>query len=463
MDWQENFAVFSARLAKKVSRLANVGSGTSLPGAIALRIDKRIIKKVISRQIASPVIIVTGTNGKTTTANLINFILSQANWKIIHNTAGANLASGVATVLTTNSKNYLPSEGAAAIFEVDEATLPKLINDLNPRVVVVTNLFRDQLDRYGELDTLAIQLKKSLASLKQSSTLVLNADDPRVAYLGSEFKGKILYYGVDDLRWQNKQPKGSLDSGSCLLCNKTLNYDGYYFAHLGNYSCNNCYFKQPQKDITATDIRLGLTKLSAKINLSQQSFQIETHFSGFYNIYNILASISACSVLKIKKEHICRGLSKAKPAFGRLEEIKIRNRHLTLMLVKNPTGFDQIIQLLKLDNQLKNLLIGINDNLADGTDISWLWDVQVETLPPSNLIVTSGTRAADMAIRLKYSQADSCNIVVLPPLAKAINYILDSTSAHEKIYLLLTYTAMLETRKYLSTLTNVDPGLKKTN
>jgi len=445
VDLRLNLAIGAARLGGTLSRRLHRGGGTSLPGLLALRMDPHALAK-LSKKLSDSVII-TGTNGKTTTANMLAEILRAHGSKIIHNTAGANLVSGLLTAMIDGkSTGY---EGKIGLFEVDEATIPKVAAQLQPKFVLVTNIFRDQLDRYGELDHTADLIRKSLPALGDDTSVILNSDDPRVAALADDLNLRPIFFGLEDESYAASHLDEAQDSKACLLCGTALEYKLQYFAHLGIYACPHCGFSRPEPQVKAVDIELSLSGTRFSVVTPSGSFSLTIKPAGLYNVYNALAAIAIAIQHGVDTAVIKAALEEFKPAFGRMEEVKIGDKTVRLMLMKNPTGFNQVISALNLDDSPKNLIIAINDNLADGIDISWLWDVDIERLGEFNFVIASGVRGEDMALRLKYADFETKRILVENNIEKAIESGLSRIASCEEISLLATYTAMLKARKYL--------------
>jgi lipid II isoglutaminyl synthase (glutamine-hydrolysing) len=455
---RSSFAIAAGRLAGRISRLLRLGGGTSLPGAVALKIDRGVIGKLAGR-LERGTIVLTATNGKTTTANMTADILTAAGMNPVHNAAGANLAYGVASALMA-AGGVGPRIG---LFEVDEATVKNVLPELSPAVLAVGNIFRDQLDRFGEVDQTARLIAKGIAQLKPEASLVLNADDPRVAALGRDSRVKTVYFGLEDPGHVAAGEAGAQDSKDCLVCGGPLTYSHRYFSHLGHYGCPSCGFTRPRPDIVATDLRLSLRGSRFKIKSPAGDFLVDLPVPALYNVYNALTAAAISLTRGIEPPVIVSSLARFKPAFGRFESIEVEGRRLHLMLIKNPTAFNQAIEALNIDPSPKNVLIAINDNLADGTDVSWLWDADVERLSAAWLMA-GGTRAHDMALRLKYAGVKPETFLVETDFRAALDQALKAAPAGGDLYVFPTYTAMLEIRRRLEDLGDVTafwrPGVK---
>lgn len=432
-------------IGKVVAWLTNIqGSGsTAAPGLVALKIEPNLVAKLSSQLKKN--IVITGTNGKTTSSRLIAAILKQAGIKIIHNRAGSNLLRGMASTLINKAAltGRLPSD-CWGLWESDEAVFPEACRQIRPQLVLVNNLFRDQLDRYGEIDTVAKGWRQALNQLPKDSIVVLNADDATVASLGKNLANKVYYFGLNDRKLAGAKPDHASDATVCPYCFSSLKYEACFSGHMGIYRCPNHGQIQPQKDFAINNAG-KYKKFSAKL-------------PGNYNLYNLAAAISLASVLKIDPSLISAGIDNFRPAFGRVEKIKFKNKAIKILLVKNPTGFNEVIHTLTSNSHATvcgsySALIAINDLIADGKDISWLWDVNFEKLAPKmERVIVSGTRAYDMALRLKYSNAamkqSNNETMIEPDLQKAVVQLLNLNS--QTLYILPTYTAMLEIRKILN-------------
>ncbi len=432
------------------------GGGTAAPGLIALKIDPLLVQK-LSIQLKKN-ILVTGTNGKTTTTRMISQILNQAGLKHLHNRSGSNLLRGIASTLIANCSLFgeFPAD-FLGLWETDEAAFSEVCRNVKPQIVLITNLFRDQLDRYGEIDTLTQKWQKALKEQPKESVVLLNSDDAAIASLGKSLRQKVIYFGLGDKNLATNMPDHASDATVCPYCFSELKYEACFVSHMGIYSCPKCGQIQPSPQIKLTKFYPESSKVEIKI-LGGVSFKI--NLPGNYNLYNFTAACAAASALKVKAEIIAKALAKFRPAFGRLEKIKIGEKILNILLVKNPTGFNEAINTLILTQDFKNqpglaCLIAINDLIADGTDVSWLWDVNFEKLAPHlKRVIVSGIRAYDMGLRLKYSNLtinQFKNLTIEPNLKKAISQLLAIRQpAGKQLYILPTYTAMLKIRKILN-------------
>lgn len=428
-----------------------MGGGTTLPGAIACRVEPRFIRTLTAR-LSRGTILVTGTNGKTTTARMISAVLRRALLRPVHNRAGANLLGGIASALVGSGSLAGQAGGDVGLFEVDEAALPLAVEETQPSVVVITNLFRDQLDRYGEVDYLAKLWTQSLQKLPSDATLVLNADDPLVASVGRQAAAKVLYYGLEDASQGTDGPQRNADARNCAACGGLYRYQATFYAHLGWYACPRCGLARPAPQVAARQVQLLEGRGShLVVSTPRGRREIDLHIPGLYNAYNALAAMSAGLALDLPDEVIDAALEDFVAAFGRVEQIRAEGRNVYLALVKNPVGFDEVLRTVLARPGQGRLLIMINDNLADGTDISWLWDVDFERLAGRvEWVIAAGTRAADMALRLKYAGLDMARVQVEETTSRALTAALQKTPAGDTLCLLPTYTAMLDVRSEMA-------------
>ena len=417
-----------ALLARSVARALRSGGrgATSLPGKLLLRLEPGAIGR-LARELPQGSVVVSATNGKTTTTALAAAIFEAAGTTTVHNVAGANMAGGVASALLE------PRRGAQlGLFEVDEFWLDRVAGELRPRAILLGNLFRDQLDRYGELETIGARWQELLQA--SSARLIANADDPLIADLGRD-RPDTLYFGIDDpAAATGSPPAHASDSTRCANCGSAYAYEYVYLAHLGDYACPGCGRSRPQLHVAARDVRLD---------------GLRTTLPGLYNVYNALGASALATALGIAPELIASALAGASAVFGRGERVSIDGRELSILLVKNPAGANEVLRLLGAQEGAHDVLGVLNDRIADGRDVSWIWDADFETLAPRVRHVTcSGTRAAELALRLKYAGVADERITVTPALADALDGALGR--AEGELYALPTYTAMLALRELLA-------------
>jgi UDP-N-acetylmuramyl tripeptide synthase len=425
----------AARAAGAASRLTGRG-GTSLPGKLLLRIEPDAIER-LSRPLTSAIL--SATNGKTTTAAMTARILERGGHTLVHNRAGANMAGGVATAL-------LRGRGDTGLFEVDEFWLAQVLAQVRPRALLLANLFRDQLDRYGELETIAERWAQALRTTPVDQ-LVLNADDPVVADLGRE--RSALYFGVEDHGMAMAQMQHAADAKHCRRCGAAYVYDAIFMGHLGHYHCPNCDARRPEPQVTAHHITLEGTR-GARFELRTPAgvADVDLPLPGLYNVYNALAAAGLGLALGAPLADIVAGLQGVSPAFGRAEMVRLGGRDLSILLVKNPAGANEVLRTLTLEPGEHDVFAVLNDNVADGRDVSWIWDADFEVLADRIRRVTcSGTRAAEMAVRMKYAGVPRERIVVRDELAAGLDAAIGDGDG--PLYALPTYTAMLALREEL--------------
>jgi lipid II isoglutaminyl synthase (glutamine-hydrolysing) len=428
-----------ARGVGALSRRAGRG-GTSLPGRLLLRLDPHAIRDLGAR-LRDGSAVISATNGKTTTAAMVAAILSRSGGRLVHNRAGANMAGGVATAL-------MDGDGDSGLFEVDEFWLDRVVADLRPRALLLANLFRDQLDRYGELETIADRWAAVVAA-SPDTALVLNADDPLVADLGRD-RPDAIYFGVEDDGVALEGMAHASDSKHCRRCGAPYVYEAIYLGHMGRYHCPNCHARRPEPQIAATRVVLDGTRgADVTLRTPQGTIDVRLPLPGLYNVYNALAAAGLALALGAPAADIAAGLTAVQAAFGRAETVRIGERELTLLLVKNPAGANEVLRTLTLDAGEHDLLGILNDNTADGRDVSWVWDADFEVLAPRIRRATcSGTRAAELALRLKYAGVPVERIAVQPALERALDEA--AADGEGRLVALPTYTAMLELRALLA-------------
>ena len=429
-------AVTTAKTVTQLVKTLKLGAASVLPGEISRRLHPHLLP-LLFEQVNYGVILVVGTNGKTTTSLLLRKILEDRGFKVTHNSSGANLINGLITALLKDTKITGKLNTDYAILEVDENVLPLVLKDCQPQYILGLNLFRDQLDRYGEVDTIARRWQNAIAPLPSDTTIVLNADDPTLAYLGDRLTQKILFFGLNEPQLYLESIPHAVDSIYCPKCGHLLDYQGVYLSHLGDYQCPNCEFAKSE---TAID--------------SQEWSQI---LIGVYNKYNTIAAGLLAQTLGISQEDIFDTVQNFKAAFGRAEELTVNDKHIRILLSKNPVGMNETIRAVK-DIQKTDLapvtLLVLNDRIPDGTDVSWIWDVDTETLTnEGGTTIVSGDRSYDMALRLAYSESTLENpnlkLIIEENLAQAISTALEITPQSQTLHILATYSAMLEVRENL--------------
>ena len=434
--------LLAARAAGAVTRLAGRG-GTSLPGKVLMRAEPHAIARLAARLPRGSVVI-SATNGKTTTAAMVASILGRTGTRLVHNRAGANMAGGVAPALADASRD----PGDMGLFEVDEFWLGAVAAELEPRAVLLGNLFRDQLDRYGELEIIADRWAEIVAGLPDATALVLNADDPLVADLGR--RRDAVYFGVDDDALALPELQHASDSKHCRRCGHAYEYEAAYLAHLGHYACPNCGARRPDPTVSASAVELrGIRSAAFTLRVGGDERRIELPLPGLYNVYNALGAAALCLRLGIPLDDIVAGLAAVAPAFGRAETIDLGGRPTSILLVKNPAGANEVLRTLALEGTELDLFGVLNDRTADGRDVSWVWDADWEIIAPHvRRLTCSGTRAAELALRLKYAGVDTARLEVVEQLDRGLDRAL--ADGEGPLYALPTYTALLELRDLLA-------------
>ena len=454
-------SVAAGKAATQLSRRLGLGAGSNFPGKVILRLHPGAAEEMASL-LPGGCILVSGTNGKTTTSNLLAGMLREGGLRPVHNRVGANLMTGITAALAQASDRGGRPRGDIGLFEVDEATLPIAVRRLGPRLVIITNLFRDQLDRYGELESLARKMDAGLSSLGEDAAVLLNADDSLVASLGQEGRARIYYYGIEDAGVAEPGLRHAADSKHCRLCGTPLDFAASFFGHMGKYRCPACGVSRPPVDFAATRIELAGTR-GSRVEISTPLWRAEVRVGlpGLYNVHNLLAATGGAQLLGLGREDTERAVAGYSTAFGRGERIPIDGRTLFLVLSKNPTGFNEVIRTLRGEGDGLVVLAALNDRVADGRDVSWIWDVDFEDLAPlPRFLVATGTRAGDMALRMKYAGLDPSRIAVEKNMRAALRSALGRAREGETVYALTTYTATLGLRRLLTRM-GAAPGLWK--
>ncbi|MHB8896374.1 MAG: MurT ligase domain-containing protein [Candidatus Geothermincolia bacterium] len=443
-------ALLLGKAIGSTSRALNAGGGSTLPGRVARRIYPGFVPSMVN-ELPLGCILVTGTNGKTTTSTLLASILDRAGMTPVHNRTGANLMAGIASALIRESDLSGKLAARIGLFEVDEAALPAAITDTSPRLVLVNNLFRDQLDRYGELDTLAAKMKKGVATLDPAAVVALNADDPLVASIGAGLEQKVMYYGIDDERYASGTMQHATDSKHCPACGGRLNYDYYLFGHLGRYECPACGARRPDAEVAATEVEmLGMEGTRCTLRFPGGTTELVIPLPGLYNVYNILAAMTASLASGVEPDIVISAVEEFTAAFGRVERVQVAGREILMILAKNPAGFNEVIRTLTFGEGRKSVMLALNDNIADGRDVSWIWDVDFEMFRGRiDEVVCSGIRAWDMAVRVKYAELMESALATQPDLERALDLGLDMVAPGETLYVVPTYTAMLDLRRVM--------------
>jgi lipid II isoglutaminyl synthase (glutamine-hydrolysing) len=437
-----------ARAVGAASRASGRGGGTTLPGRLLLRLEPSAIAR-LGAGLDRGATLVSATNGKTTTAGMLAALLAAAGRHPVHNRAGSNMTWGIATAL-------LEQRGREGLFEVDEAWLPRVAAQLDPSLIVLGNLFRDQLDRYGETEALVEEWAKTVAARSGRSRFALNADDPLIADLGRDRDGNrrngVTYFGLEDAAQALPELQHAFDARHCRRCGHPYAYERAFVGHLGHYSCPGCGAERPAPDVAATKIELhGIDGATVELRTPAGELRIDLPLPGLYNVYNALAAVAAALELGVEPVLIAPALERLRGAFGRVETIAIGERSASILLIKNPAGANEVLRTLQLEagEEKLDLWLALNDRIADGRDVSWVWDADFELLAGAVRRVTcAGTRAAEMALRLKYAGWPVAAIAVEPDIERSLDMAL--ADAPGRLFALPTYTALLELHKVLS-------------
>jgi lipid II isoglutaminyl synthase (glutamine-hydrolysing) len=437
-----------ARAVGAMSRRSGRGGGTTLPGRLLVRMEPDAIER-LAAQLQRGSIVVSSTNGKTTTAGMIAGILRADGRIPIHNRAGSNMHWGVATAL-------LEQSGDEGLFELDEAWLPRVAPQLHPRLLVLGNLFRDQLDRYGELERLADEWARLVRRLEGSCEFALNADDPLIADLGRDEdlrrRPGVTYFGIEDESQALPELQHAHDAKHCRRCGAPYVYDRAFVGHLGHYTCPNCDADRPTPDVAATKIELhGISGSSVHVTTPDRDLDLELPLPGLYNVYNALGAITAGLRSGVSLERIRQGLESMRAVFGRVETIEVSGKPVSTLLIKNPAGANEVLRTLRLEAEDGgiDLWLALNDRIADGRDVSWIWDADFELLADGvRRVVCAGTRAPEMALRLKYAGWPEEAIEVMEPIAASLDEAV--SAAPGRLFALPTYTALIELRTLLA-------------
>jgi len=440
--------LLAARAVGALARRAGRGGGTSLPGKVLMRLDPTAIG-ALARRLPDGSAVISATNGKTTSAAMAAAVLSRTGVRLVHNRAGANMAGGVASTLVDAARPGGRIAGELGLFEVDEFWLDRVVAELDPRALLLGNLFRDQLDRFGELESIADRWAAVVAARSGRSRLVLNADDPLVADLGRE-QSEVLYFGVEDDAMALPGLQHASDSKHCRCCGAPYVYEAAYLGHLGRYHCERCGRRRPEPHVAADRVVLhGTRSASVRLRTPAGTAELELPLPGLYNVYNALGAAALCLALGAGLEDVVAGLGEVAAAFGRAERIDLGGRPLSILLVKNPAGANEVLRTLALEDAELDLLAVLNDNTADGRDVSWVWDADFEVLAGRTRRITcSGARAHEMALRLKYAGVPRERLYVVPDLGNALDAAL--ADGEGPLYALPTYTALLALRGLLA-------------
>jgi UDP-N-acetylmuramyl tripeptide synthase len=431
--------IAAARAVAGLSRLVGAGGGSTVPGKLLSKLDPGAIDALAAR-LPAGVAVVSATNGKTTTAAMAAEIL-RPRFRLAHNRSGANLVSGVASALLAADRAEL------GLLEVDEAALPEVMRRVRPRAVLLGNLFRDQLDRYGELELVAERWRAAVGELPRGTAVVLNADDPQVGSLPG-----TVHYGLDDPAVARPSLQHAADSKYCVRCGTPYDYAAAYVGHLGDYRCPRCGHARPPLEVVARAVEVaGLERATFDLVVPEGTARVELTLPGLYNVYNAVGAAALTRALGVPLEEIAAGLGRFSAAFGRFERIPVDGKRLLLLLIKNPAGANEAVRTLVEGRPPRVAVVALNDAIADGRDVSWIWDVDFEPLLGSlDTLVASGDRAAELALRFKYGGLAERAIEVEPDLGRALDRGLALTPDGGELVVLPTYTAMLALQRIVA-------------
>lgn len=423
MHGLDRLVIVAAKLVSLVSKALGFGAGETWPGEVALRLRPHVAQS-LAGALSRGCILVAGTNGKTTTSLMIKKTLEGVGNVVIHNETGANLLNGIVSSFIRHADFLGRITADVGIFEVDENSLPHVLRYMTPTHLVFLNLFRDQLDRYGEVDVIVEKWTKAIAPLTAKTTLIVNADDPGVASLGKVSRAKVIYFGITDTKKFLTKAEHATDSTFCPSCGHRLVYKGIFFSHLGIWHCPSCGNTRPSPSVHSWPSALP----------------------GLYNEYNTLAAVATARAFGEPQKTIRDALSHFTPAFGRQEDIAVDGRTVKIVLSKNPAGFNASLRTVT-EMHASHMLIVLNDRIPDGRDVSWIWDVDFEMIPDRTQVTVSGDRALDMAVRMKYADKRA---TAEKSLAEAVTKSIAATPKGKTLFVLATYSGMLEVRKLLT-------------
>ena len=445
----------AARAAARLSRLAGTGGGTTIPGKLLWKLDPGAIDALAAR-LPHGAAVVSATNGKTTTTAMVAEILGER--RLAWNSSGANLVSGIASTLLA------ARDAELGLLEVDEGALPEVLRRVRPRAILLANLFRDQLDRYGELEHIAERWRACVAELPTETTLVVNGDDPQVGNLGRA-RAATIPFGLDDPRHSRPALQHAADSRYCVVCGQPYEFLAAYVGHLGDYRCNACGHTRPPLAVAAREIELrGLDGTSFELVTPEGATHVRLPLPGLYNVYNAVGAAALAQALGASLADVRSGLERFGAAFGRFERIPAGDKSILVLLIKNPAGANEVVRTLEDSGAPKLLLIALNDAIADGKDVSWIWDIDLEPLlAGAERVVASGERAAELALRCTYGGLAEDAVEVEPSLEAALDRGLALTPAAGELVVLPTYTAMLALRRIVSERGLVRPYWERTS
>jgi len=443
-------ALAAGKLAAKTGRVLRVGGGTSLPGMVARRIDPGVLRKVIGGSRARK-IVVCGSNGKTTTSRMLAALAQASGKRVTQNRTGSNLLQGVTAVAVNGASLLGTLDTDVLVFEIDEATIRRAVPEIEPDVVIVNNLFRDQLDRYGELYSVAAALENMIRGLPPEATVVLNGDDPMVASFAPDAVCRRLYFGVrtDDVGTQ--VPEHAADTIRCVKCQHDLVYSKAYISHLGAYVCPNCGYSRPPLDVAVTHAELdpvGASRITLETPAGTLTYSLA--LQGLHNVYNSAGAVAGALALGLDPAAASAAFAGLRPAFGRLEDIPAGDKHIVLAFVKNPISYNTTLRTIMQRPGQKHFLSAHSNAVTDGEDFAWLWDIDLEELAPQVAsLVTSGTKADELAMRFKYAGVPEERMRVVAERPAALDAALAEVPPGGTLYVLSGYTPLHELRRVM--------------
>jgi lipid II isoglutaminyl synthase (glutamine-hydrolysing) len=443
-------ALASGKLAGSTGRLLRLGGGTSLPGIIARRIDPAVLRKVLGTTDARKIVIC-GSNGKTTTARMVAAIAREAGQRVTQNRSGSNLLPGVTAVAVNNASLGGQLRTDLLIFEIDEATIPHAVPEIEPDVVIVNNIFRDQLDRYGELYAVARALEAMIRRLPPEAMVILNGDDPLVASFAPDAVAQRMYFGMatDDVGTQ--VPEHHADTIRCVRCQHDLEYTKVYISHLGAFRCPNCGYARPSLDVAVTHASLaalGASHVELRTPDGPRAFELA--LPGLHNVYNAAGALAGALALGVDTTGAGRAFASLRPAFGRLEPIQAGDRQIVLAFVKNPTSYNTTLRTVLQQPGQKHILSAHSYAETDGQDFAWLWDVDFEELAPQVAsLIASGNKADELAMRFKYAGVPDELVTVIAERPAALDQGLKQAGPGGTLYILAGYTPLMELRRVM--------------
>lgn len=449
MNLRLAIALIAGRTAGTLARRLGRGDGTSLPGLVARRVDPTVLSTLV-REAGVPAVVITGSNGKTTTGRLLTALLRAEGIDARSNAAGANLVQGVTSLAVSNADLHGRLPIGMLVAEVDEGAMRQVVPELAPRAVLLVDLFRDQLDRYGELHAVSGAIESVARSLPPDAAWVVNADDPVVASLAPDRVGRRVTFGLDLDRSTDRITRAA-DSIRCPRCRSDLVYEHVYLSHLGSYRCPGCGLRRPRLDVSVTALRVGGSETNLTVQMGSSELVLRVAQAGVHIAYDVAAALAVMVGLGIPPVHAADALADVKPAFGRLETIQVGDRRIVLGFVKNPTSYNTTLQALGFAGEPRQLLIAASNTKVDGEDFAWLWDVDFESVAPRLEHVTvTGTRAADLANRLKYAGVDPSSMTVIGSASRALDAAFASIAPGGRLTILAGYTPTMELRRVMN-------------